>query len=68
VEVGVAIADEVGAPSSDGTIANGPTAVRKLMTRLGGPAIELGVAYEAGPSGYIASPTVRDEHRVPPGR
>jgi hypothetical protein len=47
----VAIADEMGAPKSYGTIANDPAAVRKLMARLGGPAIELRVAYEAGPTG-----------------
>jgi transposase len=50
--IAVAIADEVGAPGSYGSIANDPAAVRKLMTRLGGPAIELRVAYEAGPTGY----------------
>jgi hypothetical protein len=51
VDPAVAIADEAGAPSSCGTIANDPAAVRKLMTRLGGPEIELRVAYEAGPTG-----------------
>jgi hypothetical protein len=50
--VGVAIAEEDGPPSSYGTIANDPTAIRKLMTRLGGPEVHLRVAYEAGPTGY----------------
>jgi transposase len=50
--IAVAIADEAGAPSSYGSIANDPSAIRKLMTRLGGPDIEVRVAYEAGPTGY----------------
>jgi transposase len=50
----------VGAPNSYGTIANDPAAVRKLLTRLGGPNIELRVAYEAGPTGYTL-------HRQPSG-
>ncbi len=49
--IAVAIADE-GAPSSYGNIANDPSAIRKLMTRLGGADVELRVAYEAGPTGY----------------
>ena len=49
----VAIAEaEGGAPSRYGTIANDPSAIRKLMTRLGGADVELRVAYEAGPTGY----------------
>jgi transposase len=51
--IAVAIADEDQAPSSYGTIPNDPTAVRKLMTRLGGPEVRLHVAYEAGPTGYV---------------
>jgi transposase len=51
--IAVAIADADAAPSSHGTIANEPSAVRKLMTRLGGPEVRLHVAYEAGPSGYV---------------
>ena len=35
-------------PSSYGTIANDPTADRKLMTRLVGTDVDLQVAYEAG--------------------
>lgn len=50
--IAVAIAEEEGSPSSFGTIANDPSAVRKLMTRLGGKDVELRVAYEAGPTGY----------------
>jgi transposase len=50
--IAVAVADETEAPTSFGTIANDPAAVRKLMTRLGGPEVRLRVAYEAGPTGY----------------
>ena len=34
--IAVAIAEEEGAPTSYGTIANDPSAIRKLMARLGG--------------------------------
>jgi transposase len=50
--IAVAIAEEEGSPSSYGTIANDPDAVRKLMRQLGGKEVELRVAYEAGPTGY----------------
>ena len=50
--IAVAIAEEGGAPTSFGSIDNDPSAIRKLMTRLGGPERELRVAYEAGPTGY----------------
>ncbi len=50
--IAVAIAEEEGSPSSYGTIANEPDAVRKLVARLGGKRVELRVAYEAGPTGY----------------
>jgi transposase len=50
--IAVAIAEEEGSPSSYGTIANDPSAVRKLMRQLGGDDVELRVAYEAGPTGY----------------
>jgi transposase len=50
--IAVAIAEEEGSPSSYGTLANDPDAVRKLMTQLGGKGVELRVAYEAGPTGY----------------
>lgn len=50
--IAVAIADEAGAPTSYGSIANDPSSVRTLMTRLGHPQAELRVAYEAGPTGY----------------
>ena len=49
----MAIAEEDGQPpTSYGTIANDPSAIRKLMARLGGPDVQLRVAYEAGPTGY----------------
>ncbi len=50
--IAVAIADEAGPPTSYGSIANDPSAIRTLMTRLGGSEVELRVAYEAGPTGY----------------
>jgi transposase len=51
--IAVAIADEDQPPASYGTIANDPTAVRKLVTRLAKPEVRLHVAYEAGPTGYV---------------
>jgi len=51
--IAVAIAEEDGPPTSYGNIANDPSAIRKLMTRLGGPEVRLRVAYEAGPTGYV---------------
>ena len=50
--IAVAVAEEDGPPTSYGTIANDPAAVRKLMARLGGPDVRPRVAYEAGPTGY----------------
>jgi transposase len=50
--IAVAIAEEEGAPASYGNIPNDPSAIRKLMTRLSGPEVQLRVAYEAGPTGY----------------
>jgi transposase len=51
--IAVAIAEEDGQPpTSYGNIANDPSAIRKLMARLGGPKVRLRVAYEAGPTGY----------------
>lgn len=50
--VAVAVAEEVGSPESHGEVPNEPTALRKLVGRLGGPGIRLSVAYEAGPTGY----------------
>ena len=50
--IAVAIAEEEGSPSSYGTIANDPAAIRKVMRQLGGKDVELRVAYEAGPTGY----------------
>lgn len=53
-KIAVAIAEDGAAPISYGSIANDPSAIRTLMTRLGdgGRQIELRVAYEAGPTGY----------------
>src|SRR6188768_2871627 len=50
--ISVAIAEESGAPTTYGRIPNEPSVIRTLLTRLGGPGIELRVAYEAGPTGY----------------
>jgi transposase len=50
--ISVAIAEESGPPTTYGRIPNERSAIRTLMTRLGGPGIELRVAYEAGPTGY----------------
>lgn len=50
--ISAAIAEESGPPTSYGRIPNDPAALRTLMTRLGGPQVELRVAYEAGPTGY----------------
>ena len=50
--ISAAIAEESSPPSSYGRIPNDPSAIRTLMTRLGGPHVELHVAYEAGPTGY----------------
>ena len=50
--IAVALAEEDGPPTSHGTIANDPAAVRKLLGRIGGPDVRLRVAYEAGPTGY----------------
>jgi transposase len=51
--ISVAIADADQAPVSYGKIPNDPTAIHKLMQRLGGPERILHVAYEAGPTGYV---------------
>ena len=50
--IAVAVAETFGDPEDHGHIPNDPSAVRKLMQRLGGPDIDLVVAYEAGPTGY----------------
>ena len=51
--IAVAIAEDDGCPpTSYGSIANEPSAIRKLMARLGGPNVRVRVAYEAGPTGY----------------
>lgn len=51
--ISVAVADADAPPVSYGKIPNDPSAVRKLMARLGGPDVQLQVAYEAGPTGYV---------------
>jgi transposase len=50
--IAVAVADAFGDPEDHGQIANDPSAVRKLVARLGGADVQLAVAYEAGPTGY----------------
>ena len=50
--IAVAVAEETGVPTSYGTIAHDPAAVRKPIVRLGGPDVRLIAAYEAGPTGY----------------
>ena len=50
--IAVAVAEAFGDPGDHGGIANDPSALRKLMQRLGGPDVHLEVAYEAGPTGY----------------
>lgn len=49
--IAVAVGEPSGAPTPYGTIANDPTAVRKLVRQLGRQA-KLVAAYEAGPTGY----------------
>jgi transposase len=49
--IAAAVAEPGGAVRELGTIANRPEAVRKLVAKLGGPAL-LKVCYEAGPTGY----------------
>jgi transposase len=51
--ISVATADADQPPTSYGTIPNDAGAVRKLMQRLGGAEVQLHVAYEAGPTGYV---------------
>jgi Transposase len=50
--IAVAVADSFGDPEDHGQIANDPSAIRKLVDRLGGAGVHLSVAYEAGPTGY----------------
>ncbi|HXV91106.1 MAG TPA: IS110 family transposase [Gemmatimonadales bacterium] len=49
--IAVAVAEEDGSVREVGVIRNRPEAVRKLVTKLG-PAPQLRVCYEAGPTGY----------------
>ncbi len=48
----IAIAEEVGQPVDYGRIPNDPSAVRRLVQRLGAGDTRLVAAYEAGPTGY----------------
>src|SRR2546422_6957097 len=50
--IAVAIAEGTGPAETYGSIANDPTAVRKLVSRLGGSDVRLVAAYEAGPTGF----------------
>ncbi|MGH2511505.1 MAG: IS110 family transposase [Candidatus Limnocylindrales bacterium] len=50
--IAIAVTESYGEPEDHGTIANDPSAIRKLMDRLGGADVHLEVAYEAGPTGY----------------
>jgi transposase len=50
--IAIGVADEGGQPEDHGQIANDPSAIRKLVTRLAGAGVTLRVAYEAGPTGY----------------
>lgn len=50
--ISVAIAEDAGQPDGYGAIANEPTAVRRLVNRLGGDGVRLIAAYEAGATGY----------------
>jgi len=49
--IAVAVADRDGSVRDLGTILNRPEAVRKLVSKLGGPSA-LRICYEAGPTGY----------------
>ena len=48
----VAIAESAGEVRTLGTIPNRPDAVRRLIRKVG-PADDLRVCYEAGPTGYV---------------
>ena len=52
--IAVAVAEDGkrGEVREHGEIANTPTALTKLLGKLGGPGIELHICYEAGPCGY----------------
>jgi transposase len=50
--IAVAVAEAAGPPELYGQIANDPSAVRKLISRVGGSGVRLVAAYEAGPTGY----------------
>jgi transposase len=52
--IAVAVAEDGkrGEVREHGEIANTPTALTKLLGKLGGPGVELHICYEAGPCGY----------------
>src|SRR4051812_9723709 len=50
--IAVAVAEHGGEVRSHGVIANRPESIRKLIAKLG-PAKQLRVCYEAGPTGYV---------------
>ncbi len=50
--IAVAVAEAAGQPELYGQIVNDPSAVRKLVGRVGGRGFRLVAAYEAGPTGY----------------
>lgn len=51
--IAAAICEEIGRPEFYGTIANEPAAIRKLIRTVGGRAIRVVAAYEAGPTGFV---------------
>ncbi len=50
--IAVAVADDDSSVEEYGSIANDPSAVRKMVARLSCADARLKVAYEAGPTGY----------------
>ena len=52
--IAVAVAEPDGDVRSLGVMPNRPEAIRRLITKLG-PADQLRVCYEAGPTGYVVS-------------
>ena len=52
IAVAVAEGEKRGEVREHGEIANTPTALTKLLGKIGGPGVELHICYEAGPCGY----------------
>jgi transposase len=50
--IAVAVAEDGSQPEPWGTIANDPSAIRRLVRELGGQGIKLMAGYEAGPTGF----------------